>query len=207
MCDPYNDIDCSITFSTIGTPDATFVAQQVGDDLQFRGVQLSGGIIGVLTPDTLTLDSLVPPNPLPIDGIIGVFDSIRYSLLNPLLWPTEINFNLLSSTYNTGMFAGDTLTIPVSTYYKVCFNPISVTNSLPNGATIIYRLRDDSGNIYAEFYARSISNDENTNSFCHVMLLPAGTYTFSVQAIDMNALEYPFFLIQQSSFSVNRVSL
>lgn len=208
MCDPYNELDCPITISTIGTPDATFVAQKVGEDLQFRGIQLSGGVIGVLSPTSMLLDTITPPNPVPADGAIGIFDQIRYSTLAPALWPTEIQRTLFLSSYNTGIFTGSTLTIPVSSFYKICYNPGIVTQfNLANGASVTHRIRDSANNIYAEFYSRSIGNDEYTNNFCHVVFMPAGTYTFSIQVTGLSPSEYQDFLVLRSSFSVKRVSV
>jgi len=203
MCDSHNEIDCPITISTIGNPDATFVAQKVGEDLQFRGVQVGGGVIGIITPTILRLDSISPIGPVPIDGVIGFFNDIVYSTLAPALQPTEIRYTLLTSTYNTGMFAIDTLSVPVTAYYKVCFNP--GTSSLGLGASVTYRIRDSSSNIYAEFYSRSIGNDEYTSNFCHVMLLPAGDYFFSIQVLDLTVSEYNNFTALGGPFSVKRV--
>jgi hypothetical protein len=207
MCDSYNDLDCPITMSTIGTPDATFVAQKVGDDLQFRGIALGGGMIGTLSPDLLIIDTSTPGNPIPVDGVIGTLDEINYLLISPVQWPLENTYTLASASYNTGMFAGNTLIIPVETYYKVCFNPVSVTQLAVNGATITYRIRNSVGDIYAEFYARSLSDNENTSTFCHVMLLPADTYTFSIQVTDLSPAEYVNFVASANNFSVKRVSL
>lgn len=205
MNDPYNELGCPITISTIGTPDATFVAQKVGDDLQFRGIQLSGGVIGVLSPTSLLLDTATPANPVPSDGVIGVFDQILYSSIPALQHPNEFQYSLLSSSYNTGMFAGSTLTIPVSTFYKVCFNP-GINTQGANGGTATHRIRDNANNIYAEFYSRSIGN-EYTNNFCHVVFMPAGTYTFSIQVTGLSPLEYQNLIALGGSFSVKRVSL
>jgi hypothetical protein len=193
--------------STIGTPDATFVAQQVGNDLQFRGLALGSGMIGVISTDSLIINTSTPINPIPIDGVIGTLNEINYQLISPVQWPLENVYSLASTSYNTGMFVGSTLIIPVTTYYKVCFNPISTTQLFINGASITYRIRNSVGDIYAEFYSRSMSNDENTSTFCHVMLLPSDTYTFSIQVTDLTPAEYINFVATPNQFSVKRVSL
>jgi hypothetical protein len=207
MCDSYNDIDCPITISTIGTPDATFVSGKVGEDLQFRGIQLSGGAIGILTPTTLLINTTTPANSIPVDGVIGTFDRIEYSSLNPLVFANEQLLTLASSSYNTGIFALSTLTIPVATYYKVSLSLSTTTTSFVNGASITFRMRNSIGTVFAEYYSRSIGNDEYTSTFTHVMLLPVDTYSFSIQVGDLTSSEYLRFVFLESDFSIKRVSL
>jgi hypothetical protein len=180
MCDSFNDVGCPITLSTIGNPDATFVSGVVNDDLQFRGIDAINNITLQVAPTTITITS-TPGTPVADVSMTGLFDEIEFVSL-PV--PTaEQNFTLLSTYSNTGIFAGQNLTIPTLGYYKVCFSPtIANYNSLPLVPNqISYRMRDSGLNIYAEFYEQFIGNDEQTTTFCQIMYLPAGVYTFSVQ--------------------------
>lgn len=201
MCDPFNELECLATMSTIGTPDATFVAQKVGEDLQFRGLELGPSLTATVSPINITINA--PSRPLPVvDGVVGLLDQINFS---PLPSPSdEIPFTLLSTTYSTGIFVGSTLTISASTYYKVCFNPGFTTGVSPSDPIVTYRIRNSSNVIYAEFYSKALGNDENTTSFDHVMFLPADTYTFSVQITGIT--DYLGYGTIVSHISVKRIS-
>jgi hypothetical protein len=206
MCEPFNELDCLITMSTIGTPNATFVAQQVGDDLRFRGLAFGAGVSGVVAPTNITINAGVPP-PTPINGVSGTTLEIDYSTISPALQPTEIPFTLGATNYSTGIFVGNTLTIPTSAYYHVSFNPnlnISVGLFFPQAT---FRMRNSSGVLYAEIYAKEKSADETTSSFCHVMFLPADDYQFTMQLTGLTAGQYDLYGSRIFPISVKRVSV
>jgi len=204
MCTPFNDLGCGITMTTVGSPDATFVASQVGDDFQFRGIELGSGMIGVVAPTSLLIDTSTPPNPIPGDGVIGIFGSFSYALVAPPLQPTELPLSLAVTDYSTGIFVGNTLTITTPSKYSIKFNPTyRLTFSEPN-FQIIFRIRSGS-DVYAEFYSYFLGTDTITTPFDHVINLPAGAYQFTVQATGLSPFGYVSLSMLNSFISVLNV--
>lgn len=204
MCTPFNDLGCGITMTTIGSPDATFVASQVGDDFQFRGIELGSGMIGVLSPTSMIIDTITPPNPIPGDGVIGLFDSFSYAAIAPLLQPTELPLTLLSTTYSTGIFVGSNLTVTTPSKYSIKFNPTyRLTFSEPN-FQITFRIRSGP-DVYAEFYSCFLGTDSITTPFDHVIDLPTGVYQFTVQATGLSTFGYISLSMLDSFISVINV--
>lgn len=193
MCDSYNDLQCPITISTIGSPDGTFVAQKVGEDLQFRGVELVNGVIGVVSPTSVLLNTALPITPVPDEATIGETSLVNFPLIPPINQGDERPFSLASVNYTTGLMVGSVLTITNFAHYLITFAPSINPEVQPSNVQCVFRIRDSANNIYAQFYMRNLGNDENTTTFSHIILLPPDTYTFTNQIVssDMPSLILP----------------
>ena len=205
MCTPYNDLPCNITMSTVGSPDAAFFAGQVGDNFQFRGIELGNNAIAVQSPNSLLLDVTLPLLPNPSTGFTGVTTLLDYAVVPLISRPTEIALQI-TPNYNSGILASPIVTIPISSYYEICFNPTFV-GPFPSAPTIVFRIKNSTNVIFGEIYSELIGNDETTVEFNHVMLLPADTYTFTVQATGLSQADYDNLRILESFVSIKRVSL
>lgn len=207
MCESYNDLNCDVVMSTVGNPDATFVLQKDDDELQFRGLELINGVLGVVAPNSILLSVAAPPAPISLDGTIGVLQGFSYGVLNPLLWPTEIPLSLLSTSYTTGLMAGNTVNVLNTDYYKISFNPTYAINGIITGLVpqVIFRIRNGLNVIFAEFYSKLVGNDEVTTGFSHTLFLPIGTYQFTIQVVGLVGLEYQQLAFVNSNVSVKRL--
>lgn len=199
MCTPVNQLDCSTTMTTIGQPDATFVAQKVGNDLQFRGITLSPGVVGVIAPDSMLIDLITPIGPPPPQiGVIGTFAPFSYSAI--VNKGSEIPLSLSSAVFNTGTYALTNLNITTPDYYKVIFSPTHFAGSgIPQ---VTYRLRDASSNIFAEIYA----SESSTTNYSHILYLPVGVYNFTIQVLDLTLAEYNQFNFLESQIVIMKIN-
>lgn len=193
-------INGNITTTTIGNPDVTFVSPIVGNDLQFRGFDYGPGMNLVTSPDSIEINSVgIYPNILPL-AFLGIFQSI--------IAPgpgVEVPFQVATTIFNNGLFVGSDLVVSTRSRFIVILSPTYTMSDFFRFAEVIYRIRNSTGDIYAEFYVRNQGNDENTISFTQVLDLVPDSYTFTAEAFSNDPGAYSNVSIELPMISVKLV--
>lgn len=193
-------VTCNSTFSTIGTPDATFVAQKNGNVFEFRGLTVNSGL-SATGQDTITINNDIPVVADP-DGVVGFFQPINYSLIPAANRADEIPFIVDNTAFNTGIFTGTDLTITNPGKYLVIYE--TTFFALTGNPQVTYRIRDAS-NLYTQFYSRSLGNDEVTSAYGQILDLPVGNYSFTIQITNLLTNDYNNLVIVSSYFALKKV--
>lgn len=194
-------VNGSITTTTVGNPDVTFVSPIVGTDLQFSGFDSSPGVTLVRTsPESIEINATgIYPSVLPL-AFVGIFQLVTFTGPVP-----EIPFQVDTTIFNNGLFVGSDLVISARGRYMVCLSPTYIMDDLFRFAEVRYRIRNSIGDVYAEFYCRNQGNDQNTTSFTQVIDFVPDTYTFTVQAFSFDAGSYNDMRVELTAISVKLV--
>jgi len=213
-CISYNEINsCNDTFSTLGNLPYTFVAQKVGGDFQFRGIQgdnvtQSADIVTIATNPPIPL-----PPPIPNIGLRATIADASYFLIPPIQRTDEFDGDFINGSIdfdNTGLIIGNDIVVVTPGYYK-----ISITGSYGNTLTpliygyLTYRIRNIANDIVLEL---NLTTDENEEEDCEgiatsIVFLPADAYRLTYQALGFSPTGYDNITFVSARINMQLISI